>query len=382
MYGSRSREMNRIAFRQKERTASNAADRISIVISEHCRKRALIPDMKKEKDEIINQMKSCKGPGGIRMYRMLSAKAKSLEQQIESIERGDEARSFFERARPLLTDKVDEDFNVEQQKEMLAMALFHPNKAARIHLRMNECSKCSADLVINNEESLLICPECHLTYPYLQLSTDHVDANHIAQDTSVNHRRSTSTKNVDNTVAEETGGFPRPALYRKHLYQFSKRVEPPKPAVLEIILQELSKVHIQSNTKAQPTPVSNILKAKGLQEWCWMATRIAIMLRKKPHEPEVLFDDQLIDKLVRRYELLLESMKKARQQKNKNVWNFRYLTKNFLTMEGEHELAELFDNHKTRNVLRREDKRVATGCAIMRQDPKQSDVRWLFKRSL
>ena len=90
----------------------------------------------------------------------------------------------------------------------------------------------------------------------------------------------------------------------------------------------------------------------------------------------------LIDKLVRRYELLLESMKKARQQKNKNVWNFRYLTKNFLTMEGEHELAELFDNHKTRNVLRREDKRVATGCAIMRQDPKQSDVRWLFKRSL
>ena len=113
-----------------------------------------------------------------------------------------------------------------------------------------------------------------------------------------------------------------------------------------------------------------------------MSERIGMILKKKEHEPDAVFSEELISRLVERFSKLLDALKKSRCRNRQKVFNFKFITKVFLIMEGEYALSELFQNHKTRTVLRREDFRLKEGCTILEKEMNENGFSWKFIRSL
>lgn len=381
MYGSRAREDMRQAVRRSERSSQNARQHVKKIYAEICTKRKMVPQMRFRLQDVHKRMAVCRGPSNIRRYMLLKEQAEKLEREIKYIEDDMDARQFFERTRPLIERTDNLDTNNEQKREALAMALFHPDKAVPVFIQTDRCTHCGVDLKMDDEESVLVCPQCRRTTKYLNLSTDHVDVDYVAQDTHVNHINSTMTGNVDNTKGTDES-YPKASLYQKFLMQFSENVPEPPEEVLEVIERELHKVHILHNSKVQTTPVGNILRKKGYKDWAWMSTRISMMLKKNSNEVIPLFSNVLIERLLKRFDFLIDAMKRSRCRNKSKAFNFRFLTKVFLTLEGEYAMSELFENHKTRTVLRREDMRVGQLCRMLRQEAKDNGFDWDFFRSL
>lgn len=384
MYGSRSREGLRQAVRRREQSATNARGHVERAYATMHTKRKMVPQMREELARLEARMKECRGPASLRAYQEMKAESARIVSAIDEIEKGLEARGFFERALPLLQTGAAEhqltDTNIDQKREALAMSMFHPEKAVPVFIQTDMCTACGRGLTVRAEESMSVCPSCHSIQRVVQLATDHVDVDYMAQDTHANHTRSTHTGGVDASHADDS--FANPTLYQKFLMQFNAKVPSPPDAVKDVILRELSKVHIHHGTKAQSTPINLILRKQNLKEWAWMSTRIAFELKRKAHEPQPTMSDDLIDRLRRRFECLLDALKRSNCRHRKKVFNFKFITKVFLAMEGEHALAELFENHKTRTVLRRENKRVGEGSQILEKEMNENGFSWKFFRSL
>ena len=275
---------------------------------------------------------------------------------------------------------MDQDVNLDQKREALAMSLFHAEKAVPVFIQTDRCTKCNVELMMRNEESLMICPQCKRTSNYLPLSTDHVDVDYVAQDTHANHTKSTATGNIDST--NEDNSYPKEALFLKFLMQFSEKVPDPPTRVYETILKELSKVHIAHASKVQPTPIGTILRKTNLKDFAWMSLRIAMALKRHEGEPMPSFSDAKISRLLSRFRMLIEELKRVKTRSRKKCFNFRFLVRGFLIMEGDHATSELFENHKTRSVLRREDKRVERACERLQKDAEKNGFDWTFFRSI
>ena len=95
-----------------------------------------------------------------------------------------------------------------------------------------------------------------------------------------------------------------------------------------------------------------------------------------------VFSEELIRSLMRRFERLLHVMTTSRGRNRKKLFNFKFLTKVFLIMEGEYALSEMFECHRTRTVLRREDRRVGEICAELRGMVEEEGWNWEFFRNL
>lgn len=386
MYGSRRREVVRSAMRTREHCVTNTREHIRRAHERMITKRGMVQQMEDQCEELTKRMKICKGPSSIPEYMKLKEERQNLQKTMESYAKGEEEYAFLERAFPLivceekdLERKEPVDSNIIQEREALAMSLFHRDKAVPVFIQTDRCTKCGCELRIKSEESLVTCPKCGRTTEFLQLSTDHVDGDYVAQDTDVNHVRSTLTGGIDNTSGVDNP-YPKPALYHKFLLQFSSAVAAPPPQLIDMVLQELSKVHIHHSSKVQATPISNILK-KHQKSYAWMSLRISMMLKQADGEPFPIFSEELIDRLIRRFRILIEELIKQRCRNRKRVFNFQFLTKVFLIMEGKPAMAELFENHKTRDVLRREDKRIGEACKIMDRE-KRGNLEWKFYRSM
>lgn len=373
----------RQAIRRDERSTTNTINHIKSAYSDMCTKRKMIPQMEDKLQQLRKRMKMCKGPQQIQEYLRLRTEGESIKKIIREIEEGSEARMFFERARPLIEHAEQEEANAnnDQKREALAMALFHSEKAVPVFIQTDRCVYCHHDLLMCDDESILICPKCKRSTKYLQLSTDHVDVDYVAQDTHANHIRSTLTGNVDN-MNHLNNKYPKSSLYHKFLMQFSENVPPPPDSVIEAILHELSKVHIMHSYKIQATPIGNILKKKQLKEWAWMSIRISLIIKRKENDPMPIFSEDLIQRLLRRFQKLVEVLKQENFRNGKKVFNFKFLTKVFLLMEGEVNMSELFGNNKTRSVLRRDDKKLGQICKILEKDVTENGFNWKYFRSL
>lgn len=381
MYGSRSREMNRQAIRHNERT--NAAEYIKRSYNELQTQRGMLPQMREALEDIVKRMKTCRGPTDIRTYMRLKGECEVLQRKIERVVEGSDTRQFFQRAQPLLMQcETAVDHELSQRREALAMAMFHPEKAVPVFVQTNRCSGCQTDMKVQSEESIMVCPGCKTTRPYLQLATDHVDCDYYAQDTHAHHNRITCAGNLDSMTTQDDSGYPKPSLLRKYLYQFSETVPDAPSEVVEVILRKLSQVHIQGRHKAQPTPIGNILKQHGLKEYSWMSSRIAMDISRQPHQPKATMSKALIERIIERFELMLAALKQKNCRKRSKVFNFKFITRVFLQMEGEFALSELFDNHKTRAVLNREDRRLHQSCKILDSEMASNGFSWKFFRSL
>lgn len=378
-HGARSREVLRYAVRGEQSTAG-ALEHIKRAYTDMCTKRKMVPQMEENLERVKKKMNDCRGPQSIKTYLELKSEADRLQKAIKETNEGLEAKAFFERARPLLVAPKDHDTNMEQKREALAMTLFHPEKSVPVYIQTDRCTRCGHDFQIRTEESLVVCPNCALSSKFLQLFTDHMDTEGFAQDTHANHVRSTATGNVDNMSHNDD--YPKPSLYEKFLLQFSNKVPKPPAKVKEVILREFSNVHIQHGSKVQPTPVGNILRKHNLKEWAWMSTLIGMMLKFEDNVPLPSFSDERIARYVKYLENLIDALKRTRCRNRKKVSNFKFLTKVFLTMDGDFATAELFENHKTRTVLRHEDRRVGEASALLREEIVANGFQWEHFRSL
>lgn len=384
MYGSRVREQQRVVVRKRERSATDAMEHVKRAYMSMCAKRKSVPQMEENLVDIKRRMLLCKGASGIREYQNLHRELKLLQEEVAEIKSGDDARAYFERARPLMETNetsVIEDADLEQKREAIAMALFHPEKAVPVFIQTDRCVHCQFDLKTKADESLVVCPGCHQTFRFLQLATDHVDVDFVAQDNHANHTRSTCTGNVDHSLDVDTP-YPKPPHFHKYLMQFMEHIPDPPDSVIEVVLHELSKVHITHSSKVQSTPIGNILRKRKLKEWSWMSLRIAMMLKRKPGQPMPVFSEALIARMEHRFECLIAMLIKSKSRSKKKVFNFKFLTKIFLIQENEHAMSELFENHKTRAVLRREDKRIGDACARLQAEMEENGLDWKFFRAL
>jgi len=391
-YGSRHRETLRRTVRAPERGSHNAIGYVKRAFDELYTKRKLLPEVNSRLESMRKRMRLCRGPGDIQEWMTLKQEAARLESDMDRVRSGVDARVFFERARPLIAGEgggghtggpsdSSRDSNGDQKREALAMTLFHPDKAVPVFIQTDRCTECDDDLKYHEEESVMVCPRCNRSYAHLQLSTDHVDVDYIGQDTNSNHTRSTPTGGVDKMSTTNTA-YAKPNLYRKFLMQFSDSVPTPPDAVIEVILREMSKVHLHHSSKAQPTPIGAILRKCKMKQWAWMSVRIAMMIKMRPDETVPVFCQTLIDRIIARFEKLVTALQRTRCRNRQKVFNFRFLTKVFLVMEGEYALSELFENHKTRAVQLREDRRMTAGCRILEREMKENGFSWKFFRTL
>ena len=396
MYGSRKREEDRKAMMTKERESENAIAHIKRSYTEHQTQLAMLPQHKSQMESLQKRLKVCKGAQSIREFYTLKADMKQLQTKIDEIEQGQDAKSFYERAIPLITQTKSSDPNVDQKREALALVLFHKEKSMPVFIQTDLCTRCKEELTLKAEESLMVCPKCSATSRQFNMATDHVDVDYYAQDTHANHAKLTATGNLE---SREDVLYPKPQMYEAFLTQFRDIIPDPPARVLDIVLGELSKVHIASGSKVQPTPIGSILKKKGLKEFSWMSLRIAMLLSKKETDAMPCFTEERVQRLMTRFHMFISTVKSA-VMKKRNVSpnvkalatalkfitrNFlQFLTRVFLIMEDDIPQSELFDCHKTRSVHRREDTRIRKACELLKKtnDLDALGMQWNYCRSL
>ena len=379
----------------KERESENAMNHVKRSFSELQTQKAMLPKHKDQLESIHKRLRMCKGVQNIREYLTLKTESEELERKIRNIEEGREAQSFYERALCLISHTKSADTNLDQKREALAMILFHKEKSMPVFIQTDWCTVCKEELMYKAEESLMVCPNprCRVTTKLFNMATDHVDVDFFAQDTHANHIKSTIVGNVETA---ENALYPKPQMYEAFLTQFRDIVPDPPARVLDIVLGELSKVHIASASKVQPTPVSAILKKKGLKEWNWMSLRISMLLNKKDSAAMPCFTEDCVRRLMTRFMMFINAIQTTIVSQQKLSVNMKhlitalkfvtrnflqFLTRVFLIMEGDIAQSELFDCHKTRSVHRREDVRIRKACELL----KQSDLEgfnWEYVRSL
>uniref|UniRef100_A0A6C0CK56 Uncharacterized protein n=1 Tax=viral metagenome TaxID=1070528 RepID=A0A6C0CK56_9ZZZZ len=396
MYGSRKREEDRKAMMAKERESENALNHVKRTYSELQTQRAMLPQHESQLQALEARMKQCKGASSIREFFNLQTEVRNLKRKISDIDTGCDAKAFYERAVPLITQTESSDPNVNQKREALALVLFHKEKTVPVFIQTDLCTTCKEELTMKAEESLMVCPKCRKTWKLLNMATDHVDVDYFAQDTHLNHTKFTSAGNIDSS---DDALYPKPLMFEGFISQFSETVPDPPPRVLEIILCELSRVHIASGSKIQPTPIGMILRKKGLKEYVWMSLRISMILKRNGDDAIPSFSNDIIQRLMKRFHLFINAVKESvsKKQLSPNLKTLKtmtsalkfitrnfmqFLTRVFLIMEGDVAQSELFECHKTRSVHRREDRRIQHACERLQKKGDLEGFDWNYVRSL
>lgn len=371
MYGSLEREKIReVTGKESFREASKHLQPAFVEMKTSQR---FAEEKEKQLKVLLKELAACTGSHNLSTYRRLKRKVQDLETEIDKAQKCVKTRNFMERVHALTSHKSN-SIQSNKKREAIARNILHGDKGIPVTYEVNKCDFCDELLLYKHEESRMLCPKCHRTQKDCQLATDHVDADYVAQDTHANHTRMTATQGV---FHQDTNGE---SSYEKYLYQFSEDVEPIPDEVIEIILQELSQVHMSHCSKVQPTPITKILKKHNLQDYAHMPQRIANELKRKKNEPIPVFSKELIDRMLRRERILRSHLLKKNPRSYKKLIKHKSLTKVFLRMENEANLAELLDNHKTRAVLRQENTKLMEACRELSKTDKTFN--WTFNRDI
>ena len=255
---------------------------------------------------------------------------------------------FVERLGPLLKN-IDQS---SQAKKVIFLNLFHEAKVSPCFIDKETCKACRKEFLFNVRESMLVCPGCGAANTLIYCKTDY-----------------------NENVEQNKNPYERSPLYRKYLMQFHEDANPVPPDVINAVYKHLSKVHIMLTSKVKPTPIAQILREEGLQKWTPFAVRITKIINK---EHIVALPQDLIDRLVERFDKISQAFTSCKAKERKKIMNFEFLTKQFLHMEQRHDLAEWFCCHKTRKVLQQADVRLLK-CS--RELDSTDTVNWDVTRS-
>jgi hypothetical protein len=277
-----------------------------------------------------------------------------LLKQIQFITDDKPFEEFVELVTPLLEDGICDSNIKKQQKHTVFLNAFHKEKVIPCFIEREICSKCNKEYVLVSQESILMCPTCGDSEHLLYCNSDF----------------------IENNDAKNNNPYERGPLYRKYLMQFHVNAPVPPVDVINIVYKHLSKVHIMLSTKVKPTPIAQILREEKLQRWTPYAVRIAKFINK---EHIVKLSQFLIDTLVSRFDILTLAFTATKLKKRKKIMNFEFLTKQFLFMEDEPELAQHFSCHKTRLVLKQADVRLVKCSKVIKR--KEKTRNWDVVRS-
>ena len=159
-------------------------------------------------------------------------------------------------------------------------------------------------------------------------------------------------------------------LYKKFLLQFSvdnDDNEIPED-VFACIYNYLSNVHVHTLVRARPTPIATILRKNGFRQYANSALKISLLFNGE-QIPEIPV--KLIDRLVERYKVINTTCISLGQP----LISQEFLTPVLLRLELRPDIAEIFRNHRTRQVLTGiDDRMVKMLPAIIEHSP--HDLKW------
>jgi len=260
---------------------------------------------------------------------------------------------FVELVTPLLGENTTASCLEKQQKHTVFLNVFHKDKAIPCFVERELCANCNKEFVLVSQESIVVCPECGDSEHLIYCNSDFIE-------------------NVD----VKSNQYERGPLYRRYLMQFHENAPVPPPDVINIVYKQLSKVHIMLSTKVKPTPIAQILRDEKLQKWTPYSVRIAKYIN---NEPIVSLPQDLLERLVMRFEKITKVFTVTKQKHRKKIMNFEFLTKQFLHMENRPDLAEWFACHKTRLVLKQADTRLRRCSKQLEETDKE--FKWNVTRS-
>lgn len=315
-------------------------------------KNVKIIQLQKKIESLAENNKELQGRKNIHQFRDNLETIRKCREEIQFIEQDRPFEEFVELVRPLLDSSVKNDMFTKQQKHNIYLNLFHKDKTVPTIVEREICTGCNKELIMASQESMVICPTCGMTEHMLHNNSDFIENNEV-----------------------KNNPYERGPLYRKYLMQFHEGAPSPPPEVISVVHKHLSKVHIMLSTKVKPTPIAQILRQEKLQKWTPYAVRIAKLINK---EQIVSLSDELINRLVLRFDKVTKAFTKTKLKNRKKIMNFEFLTKQFLYMEKRPDLAEWFSCHKTRLVLKHADSRLAR-CSLQLQN--SDDLDWSIIRS-
>lgn len=223
-----------------------------------------------------------------------------------------------------------------------AFVLNEINKKTTSELNYHICKTCKTKL-IETVDSKQLCVECGVVNDTLDPGTDYVN-------------------DIIGKIKNTT--YNRNELYRRYLTQYHESKKNPPQFIINIIYKHMTKVHIGSNCKIKQTPVTNILRKEKLHKWIPYACRISKFMN---NEFIVKLSTQLIDKLVERFKKITEVVNKQGFKNRTKILNFEYLTKQFLLMDGQDDLAQWFMCHKSKKILMPADENLRKCCDILKE---------------
>ena len=200
------------------------------------------------------------------------------------------------------------------------------------------CKRCQLGMLYQASASLCVCPACGNSKQLI-----HFD----------------SSEPIEFKGRKRKNTYNRVPLFSKFVKQFSKTLDPLDPKTLAGLLKHIRNKHSSPLKLAKPTPIANFLRSERLGSLMHCALRICKALNG---EKIPLFEDDLIDRLCDRFAILTAVLKDMDLKDKKKIMNFEYITKQFLLMENEIELASCFLNHKTREIVVEADLRFFLCC--------------------
>ena len=311
-------------------------------------------ELKLQISNLYQDNKLLVGRDNIHKLRDNLIKIKQMEDECKYILDDKPFEEFVELVTPLLeVDNSNKETHVKkQQKHTIFLNVFHKDKVIPSFIEREICSNCNKELVIVSNESVVTCPSCGDSEHLIYCNSDFIE--------------NTEFKTVP---------YERGPLYKKYLMQFHENAPVPPIDVINIVYKHLSKVHMMLSTKVKPTPIAQILREEKLQKWTPFAVRIAKYINK---EHIVSLSQELIDRLVLRFEKVTHVFKVTKLKHRKKIMNFEFLTKQFLDMENRPDLAEWFSCHKTRLVLKQADSRLLRCSKHLSES---DDLDWNMSRS-
>jgi len=210
--------------------------------------------------------------------------------------------------------------------------------------------KCATSVIhFRHEINMLVCTKCGVTGVYHGI----YDPINVEED-----MYNSSTSTLESRVI----------LYTRFLNQFSSHYcNLPENVMNEISLELLRNT---SHAPIKASKVAEICRALGYTEYATHANiRISRMFNKQ--EP-LIIPDHIIRRLQYRFNILQEMFIFTNFTSRRKIINFKYITRQFLLMEGEFSLASQFENLKTARFFE-EDQRMKQLCErIARNHPNEN----------
>ena len=204
------------------------------------------------------------------------------------------------------------------------------------------CVDCANAYTFDAGRSLNICDYCGNTQKVLIIAED------VSQDILVCKHPMSKGSNELADSGKKPYVYLRSPLYRRFLRQFSVDFPVIPNAVMRLLYRYLSNIHLQTSVRCRPTPIANILRAKGYSKWANASLRIS---KKFNGDPIPLFSRELSENLVSRFEIVFQVA--TQHGLKSSIPCFEFTTHILLRMEKRPDLSLSFALHKTQKVLKK-----------------------------